>query len=504
VLSKAVKLLNRWLGFRSRINRSMRDRYSPAVLALAFCVLLALIAILTVFIPPYVGYSNDGSFDAVFKDVGLARLNPDDEDAYFNYYERVYRTEESVYRPDTTPLALKATVRAAMVVDALVSRDDLFDMRSLAALYLLMYLPAAFLLTRFAMERAETFSEGIVIGVLAVLIFGDVSLISRFASLYSQPLILISLMYVAATLIRLSKGPAAWPFVVLLPALAVLLSVNHYCGVGAFVFTALFILLFSTHKGFMWRLACVASAILIGIMGFAALVGAENGVTLTQRYNAMTRGILLKSSQPVDTLAEFGIDPRYSVLTDTYADQNYPVALMNAPALAEGYFDHYNTALIVSYYIRHPASMIGMIDIGVGASFDMRPSFSGNYEKSIGLPPKAKSPFLAAWSSFKIRSMPRTISYFLIMMIGVIAAYRPPRKQRREPWRPQNANPLRAVMLSVLLFALLQMTTAVVYSGDSEMVRESFVMGVANDLMFLFLISEILHRMNLIRQEDAL
>ena len=491
------------MNFRSRINRSMRDRYSPTLLSLLFCGLLVLITSFTLFIPPYIGYSNDGSFDAVFKDVGLARLEQDEDDAYFNYYQRVYRIEESQYQPNTTPPALKIAVQAAMIADTLISGDNLFDMRALAGLYCLLYLPAAFILLRFSMSRAQLFTEGVIIGVLGVLILGDVSVISRFASLYPHPLILICLMYIAGMLLKLTDSAAVWPMIVLLAALAVLLSVDRYCGAAAFIFTALFMLYFYIHNGLAWRLACVTTALIIGIMGFTAMIGTERNATLTQKYNAMTRGILLKSTQPEKTLAEFDIDPRYSVLTDTYADQNYPVALMTAPALSAGFFNHYSTALVVLYYIQHPASLIGMLDAGVGASIDTRPSYSGNYEKTVGLPPKAKSPFLAAWSSFKTRSMPKTIGFLLVLIAGVIASYRTPRVKGAGKRQPGSASRLRVVMLSVIASAIIQMTCAMVYSGDAEMIQESFVMSVTNDLMVLFLVSEMLHRMNLIRQEDT-
>lgn len=72
-----------------RFDSNMRERYHPARLAAVATAILAIGVAIQLFLPPYLGMSNDGSFDNVMSDTGLAYLHPEDPDRYFNYYVRI-------------------------------------------------------------------------------------------------------------------------------------------------------------------------------------------------------------------------------------------------------------------------------------------------------------------------------------------------------------------------------------------------------------------------------
>lgn len=60
-----VKLYHLILNAIRRFDRAMRKRYRPKHLALMVVLLIAITASITLFVPPYLGLSNDGSFAAV-------------------------------------------------------------------------------------------------------------------------------------------------------------------------------------------------------------------------------------------------------------------------------------------------------------------------------------------------------------------------------------------------------------------------------------------------------
>ena len=99
-----VKLYHLILNAIRRFDRAMRKRYRPKHLALMVVLVIAITASITLFVPPYLGLSNDGSFAAVLADTGLSRLDPSDTSAFFNYYERVYNVGSSALPTGTTPL----------------------------------------------------------------------------------------------------------------------------------------------------------------------------------------------------------------------------------------------------------------------------------------------------------------------------------------------------------------------------------------------------------------
>lgn len=122
-----VKLYHLILNAIRRFDRAMRKRYRPKHLALMVVLVIAITASITLFVPPYLGLSNDGSFAAVLADTGLSRLDPSDTSAFFNYYERVYNVGSSALPTGTTPLIQRMLVRTAVVIDELVTHDGLFD-----------------------------------------------------------------------------------------------------------------------------------------------------------------------------------------------------------------------------------------------------------------------------------------------------------------------------------------------------------------------------------------
>ena len=150
-----VKLYHLILNAIRRFDRAMRKRYRPKHLALMVVLVIAITASITLFVPPYLGLSNDGSFAAVLADTGLSRLDPSDTSAFFNYYERVYNVGSSALPTGTTPLIQRILVRTAVVIDELVTHDGLFDMRFLAAIYLLIYILLA-VTFGYTMIMAET------------------------------------------------------------------------------------------------------------------------------------------------------------------------------------------------------------------------------------------------------------------------------------------------------------------------------------------------------------
>lgn len=60
-----VKLYHLILNAIRRFDRAMRKRYRPKHLALMVVLVIAITASITLFVPPYLGLSNDGSFAAV-------------------------------------------------------------------------------------------------------------------------------------------------------------------------------------------------------------------------------------------------------------------------------------------------------------------------------------------------------------------------------------------------------------------------------------------------------
>lgn len=497
-LGSIGRLLSRIPAAVRQFNKRMSSRYVPVQLAAVATAVLAVGFAVQIFLPPCLGVSNDGSFDTVLQDVGLTRMDPEDTDAYFSYYEREYFIAPQELKPNTTPWLLRGIVQLAIFLDTAVTGDLVFDMRTLAALYAVMYLTVAFLLLRSLLSRVQQYSEGIALAVVGVLIMGDTAVVTRFASLYTQPLEWILIIGIVDTIFAIARkeGRGCGP-VLLCAEVVLLMTLNPYAALAGMVFSLIFWRMTGLKVGGTTRAMYMVMALALTVFSVVQTAHLTTDQPDARKYNQMTRGVLFQSDDPEDALSEFGIEPRYSLLTDTYSDQAFPVALMDSQVLQNGFFDRYNTKEVLIYYLRHPMSMLGLFDIGVQHSFASRPSFSGNFEKSVGLPPMAKSPFPALWSTFKEQSAPKTVGtiFIVLMIIGLL-------RQRSKDKRDGEIALSRSMIDVVLVFAAVELCTVLVMSGDSELIRESFIMGTCIDVLVLVFLTEVLHKTKVVSKEE--
>jgi len=290
------------------------------------------------------------------------------------------------------------------------------------------------------------------------------------------------------------------PLAGLLLATGILLSMNVYVGAASFAIAALYLSIMDLRATLAWKATCVLCSILIFLFGFFAVNKAVTSSSPQDKYHAMTRGVLLQSENPETTLDGFGISRRFSILADTYCDQSFPMVLAENGVLRKEFLDRYTTADILAYYLRNPGVFIRMLDLSVTTSYATRPDFSGNYEQSVGLPPKAKSPFMSLWSNFKVQSAPRTIAFFAILSFVVLYFFR---REEGKTFRAAQAGKANGaiwnMLLALIVFSVVELATVIVFGGDALMLRESFIFSVCQDLLIVFAFSEILRNLNIMR-----
>ena len=481
---------------RKGFNEKLAKRYSSRAVGFCAAAISGLLLIIMLFVPPFLGVADDGSLSAVMHGSGLDFFDREVRELYNNYYVRQYRLTE----PSGSFVSSQAVfLSLAKGLDYLFTRDSVFDTRFLALIYGALYLPAVGLVVTQAANRVQFPSEGIVIGVFGVILFADVSYVTYFNSLYPEALWLICLLYCAGFAMALQKSPK-WDAAYLLGFAAsglVLCFVEKHCAVLG-IFLALFCLKQMRLRDARMQakvLAVLLSVVLLG-GSFYSYFTVSSRFTESSKLHAMTRGVLLESTNPEKSLAEFGIASSYEMLTDISAYDYYPLTEAANPALESGFYDHYTMLDLGLYYARHPGSMISMLDIAVKASFNVRREFCGNYEESVGMPPMGKSAFFSFSSNFKVRSAPKTIGYLLFLVIVFIAVL------SRRMVRGEPRSRFRTVALDTLemltLLAVLHAVGIILASGDAELTRYGLIMSVCVDLLTYFVFSEILHRLNVL------
>jgi hypothetical protein len=174
------------------------------------------------------------------------------------------------------------------------------------------------------------------------------------------------------------------------------------------VMLALFV--FRLHT---WRRTILAAA----LIAIAAVVNIMTIPAPTQRaatYNQVFMAILPDSSRPQADLESLGLSPdlvRYSGTGAWSAGTAFP------EMLASGLIGRQVTpATIVRFYLLHPGRIWRHAKAVLPVAFLLRPAY-GNFERSAGYAPGAKSAAFSLWSAIHERYLARLGKIILIALL---------------------------------------------------------------------------------------
>lgn len=480
-------------------NARFAGKRSDAFFTAASLGVITLVAVVMLWLPAYLGMGNDGTVTRTMANVGLSYLEADRENANV-YFTRVYQTGFSAPENRSVQLTL---IRLAQSVDDLMTGDQLFDIRYLSAVYLLLALPGWALLIHAIVGRASAFVEKCVLAVGCVLIFGDVSYITYFNSLYPEALLLIGLSYFFGGCMNLQKRSRMYVLCWLAVGLGTVLlcATRRHCAIVSLAAALFCVSQLRLSESTMERIGIALCAGLVLMAGLWSLAFAENDFDDTSRVHAMTRGVLLQSGNPEKTLGEFGIDGSYAMLTDVSLYDQYPATEESEYYLQNGFLSEYTGADIALHYLRHPGALVSMLDLGVRSAMNTRREYCGNYERSANMPEGARSIFFGAYSVFKARSLPHTLAFPLLLAIvcGVMS--------RSGWWRKKEPDRFYYVYfcatMTAAFVAAAHLAEVICLSGDAQLTQYNLIAGYSLDCLLLFTASELLHRLNILEEAQV-
>ncbi len=502
ILRFIVTKLNRLTSFLKKnitvLNQNREGKYSANVIALGACLLSLMLLILMLFVPPVLGMSDDGSFSSRMNPAGIYHREDSSENLYFNYYVKDYLSLAAEGSTLANLTGQRILVFMAKWLDSFFTSDRTFDLRFLALLYGLLYIPAVFLLIKQGLQRVITFTESIVIGMTGIFIFADVSYLTYFSSFYTEPMVFISLLFCTGAALALQQKKRNLVYVILYSLFGVILTTIEvkYAVVGL-ILGILGVKFIFLNKNLLWKICCCTAVLALFLSVMFSLRYSPASFNESSKYHAMTRGVLLQSVDPEETLKEFGIDSSYSILTDTNSNDQYPLLRPDNKDLNHGFYDKYNSAEIAYYYLKHPGSLVAMLDISVKATFNIRRDMSGNYEKSAGMPKMAKSILWSFWSRFKADTIPKTIGFLVVLLAAVILLFRQKSSRLIRDYDPRGSIPMET-MLAIFMIGISNAVITIVNSGDTEMVRHLFLFSVSLDILIYFILAELIHKLRIL------
>lgn len=486
-------------------NARMQKNYNPNLSAALGAFLVLAIAVFLLQIPPLVGTADDGALTTILNNAGLGYRLQDLEVPVGSYFIRLYLHSTRIRTGISTHIFL---IRTAMFFDNLFTGDNLFDVRFLSALYLILYLPGVWLFIRGVVARVNYASEALFLTILCAVILADGSILCYFNSLYPEALWQILLVYCFGFALAFQHDKESWTtlaFMGLTAAGTILVFTEKHCAAVGLVLMLLCLRQITMTNGtHQTKVFSVISASVLLVASIFSWTLGMHRFSDASKLHSMTTGVLLRSLNPEDSLREFDIDPRYETLTDISSYADYPYAVFGNPELQNGFLDQFGLASIAFYYLKHPLAFLGLLEIGTNASFNIIRSYVGNYEQSLRLPERARNPLFILYSNFKASTLPRTLGFVVLLAVIYLSLFRTHSGVQKNAvtYGIREKEVMIASFLTAIAMGIASLAVIILLSGTAELERYQMISGFCIDVMIILLLAEVLHRLNILSIEE--
>ncbi|CAM3538844.1 hypothetical protein PALU110988_28060 [Paenibacillus lupini] len=464
---------------------------SPASLA-AFGV--ALILLIELFIPPYVGMADNGDYYRILYSNGLYFNVPDYTSQTLGYFVKTFGIFQ-FYNENSALLWSSQTlfVRLSLQISEWFGYDKQFDIRIQAALYGVLYVGAVYLLVKAVTWKASR-RAGYGLAVAAIFVFGDIGYVAYFNSFYSESVVLIMLLLLfSACMLLYQRQYNDYFLLFLFGVSAIILTTSKQQNAPICLIVAIVGVLFvflRRERIFRVIAGLQAVVLLLTAVGTYALIP-EQFVNIN-KYHAMTRGVLMTTDNPEEALAFFGIDKQFAVLTgEIYYDQFSPIPV-ESEEMQTQFLDKYGFPSIARYYLSHPDAASKIFETAARNAFSNRTKL-GNYEKAAGKSFGARTVAFSGYSYLKELAAPKTSGFVVLWMIVIAGLYAP------SFYKAVKARAIRRalrlpIILMMMAAGLCAMGVAVIGAGDADIAKHEFLFAVAFDLVTFWTVADCVCR----------
>jgi hypothetical protein len=369
-------------------------------------------AILTyqLFIPPIVGLADQGDFARIIGTFGYA---PADRSATIAFVAEKYIPDPAARKPEwEQPSSEYLFAACAILLNKIVSPDNRLDIAVIGAVHVLAFLAAfARLLLVTKQYRASP-----ILWIIGLVALTDVGYAAYWNSFYAEPASCIFFLLLAAESIAIYNSDQVSPRQIVLWSLWAIFFVmakaqNAPLGILLTLFSVR--LWWWTKERVARRLAILASTLIAAATLFN-IVTIPARVQWADAYNHMFLAILPESRNPPSDLKAFGLEPALAKYSGTGAwSPGSAFHDMVESGLLGKQITH---AAIVRFYLQHPARIWRHAKTLLPIAFSLRPEWCGNFERTAGRPPGARSAAFTLWSGFHEQVLRRIGKLILILL----------------------------------------------------------------------------------------
>jgi hypothetical protein len=427
------------------------------------------------FLPPIVGLADQGDFTRMIGRFGYGAVDKSAEYAFLarkyvpdpNARLRVYEQVSSEY----------IFVGAAVMLNKVVSSDGSLDITIIGLVHMLAFLYAFYRL----LAATGPLSTAPLIWILALLALTDVGYAAYWNSFYAEPASCIFFLLLLAESIAICRTPKVANAQAVRWALwAVLFVMAKPQNAPLGILLALFV--------FRLRTGLVAIASSLAILAAAAFITVTSpGPNMwSSTYDQVFMAILPESKAPAEDARALGLTPDWLKYSGTGA---WTQGTNLYEAVKSGVIGKTIThGTIARFYLLRPARIWRHAKRVLPVAFSLRPDTCGNFERSAGFPPGAKSQTFDAWSGFHEHGLEACgkliLAALLVCPIICVAA-----------WLRASRDARRSLELFGLLSVCCLLSFVIAICGDAwDNVKHLFLFNLLLDTWMVALVAFLFQR----------
>ena len=363
-------------------------------------------------LPPIVGLADQGDFAKV---AGHFGYGPEDKSTELKYafVAPKYIPDPSFRQCDWEQWTSEYLFAgSALLLNKVISKDGKLDIVVMGLVHMMLFLAA------FARLLAATRSLPVapLWWMAALLVLTDAGYVAYWNSFYPEPASCLFFLLLLTESLAICQAPrisrlhlarwSLWSFLWIMAK-----AQNALLG----VMLALFVVRLHTWRKTrsIWRASIPASA-LIALAAFVNILTIPAPTQWAATYNQVFMAILPDSRQPLADLEFFGLPAEFVRYSGTGA---WSAGTALPEMLATGLIGRQVTpATIVRFYLLHPGRIWRHAKSVLSVAFLLRPAY-GNFERSAGYGPGARSAAFSLWSAFHERFLAAAGKIILIALL---------------------------------------------------------------------------------------
>ncbi len=413
-----------------------------------FALVMLVIMAVSVLIPPICAVPDAGEYFNTFTRTG-----------FYNTSEHSISLSYGLAQPQGENFTFfERFLMGVASVNKLLYSKEVFDIRFLSVIYMLLFLAAAY----FFMKNMYTKSNIInyALGAVMVIFFCDLGYIAYFNSFYASALNLVLIFAMLSIAVAMGKKFKMWKLCLYtLVAIAYVLTMYQNFVAGAVA--AVLLALFSVKRAGVERIAGVVCAVIILAVSVASAYTANIPNKQAGVFNSIFYGVLMDSPNADGAANILGVEAPELIGKTSYEANAEDMALVKDI----GYLD------IMKCYISYPSILLNKMDMAVKNSYFLVQDFL-DYNDTKLVPFKI-------WDLLKRKVIPQSLWIVLIYAVAFLVISIKEFKQKGGVY----------IFAAVLPIALItELVFSFVLNGGVLISMKLFSYGIYLDIMLMLTI----------------